>query len=96
MTSYSIIALVFNIVSLVRGILLFEPRPTHIMFMGDKLALRHVFSAYVIFLSAVSFHQDPILNNRRYITLTIVSVVKSHLPKHNNYISASDRLFIVF
>jgi len=53
MTSYSIIAMVQKVVSLVLRIPRFKPRPIHVMFMGDKLALRQVFSAYFNFLSAV-------------------------------------------
>lgn len=46
MTSYSIIAVVEKVVSLVPSIPRFEPRPIHTMFMGDKLAVRQVFSQY--------------------------------------------------
>lgn len=46
MTSYSVIAMVEKVVTLVPCIPRFEPRPIHMMFMGDKLALQLVFSQY--------------------------------------------------
>lgn len=63
MTSYSVIAMVQNVVSLVPRIPILEPRPTHMMFMGEKLALRQVFAAYCNFLTALSFHRYSILTH---------------------------------
>ena len=53
MASYSIIAMVQKAVSLVLFISRFEPRPIHVVFMGDKLALQQIFFKYFSFLSAV-------------------------------------------